>query len=116
MAPIKSILMDMAERGIKRKSTYFFGARSKRDLFLLDEMRELERAMPTFAFVPALSEPKPEDAWTGETGLITNVVRNRVTNGANSEAYLCAVRDDRRVREGPQRAGVPEDRIYYDKF
>ena len=117
MAPIKSILMDMAERGIKRKSTYFFGARSKRDLFLLDEMRELERAMPTFTFVPALSEPKPEDAWTGETGLITNVVRNRVTNGANSEAYLCGSPGmiDACVKVLKE-LGVPEDRIYYDKF
>ncbi|MFA7672215.1 MAG: FAD-binding oxidoreductase, partial [Sphaerochaetaceae bacterium] len=78
MAPIKSILLDMAQTGNQRKAQYFFGDRSKRDLFLLDEMKELETKMASFKFVPALSEPQPEDNWDGEVGLITDVVHRMV--------------------------------------
>ena len=43
-------------------------------MFYLDELRALEKEWPRFHFVPALSEPKPEENWTGETGLITDVL------------------------------------------
>jgi Na+-transporting NADH:ubiquinone oxidoreductase subunit F len=109
--------MDMAQKGINRKAMYFFGARSKRDLFLLDEMHALEQRLPNFTFVPALSEPAAEDNWEGETGLITDVVRRMVKDGPNSEAYLCgspgminacmAVLTELNV--------APEN-IFYDKF
>lgn len=117
MAPIKSILMDMAERNIQRKTMYFFGARSKRDLFLTEEMHDLETRLHDFTFIPALSEPKSEDNWTGETGMITDVVRKHVTNGANSEAYLCGSPGmiDACVQVLKE-LKVPEDRIFYDKF
>jgi Na+-transporting NADH:ubiquinone oxidoreductase subunit F len=117
MAPVKSILLDMADKGSKRKARYFFGARSARDLFLIDEMRELETRMENFKFIPALSEPSPEDKWEGEVGLITDVVGRLTENASESEAYLCGspgmidacikvLRD----------LGMPDERIYYDKF
>ena len=117
MAPIKSILLDMTDKGSKRKVRYFFGARSARDLFLIDEMRELETKMENFKFIPALSEPNPEDKWEGEVGLITEVVGRLTENASESEAYLCGspgmidacikvLRD----------LGMPDERIYYDKF
>lgn len=117
MAPIKSILLDMAERGIDRKTSYFFGARTKRDLFLLDEMKELESQMKDFTFVPALSEPQPEDNWDGEVGLITDVVGRMVTDGPNSEAYLCGSPGmiDACIRVLHE-LGVSDENIYYDKF
>ena len=86
MAPIKSILLDMAEKGIDRKATYFFGARTTRDLFLVEEMRELEKKLPRFRFVPALSAPTEEDNWEGETGLITEVLERHLKDGNNVEA------------------------------
>lgn len=118
MAPIKSILLDMAEKGSTRKATYFFGARSKRDLFLLEEMAEIEKRMPNFTFMPALSEPAPEDNWTGEVGLITDVVSKYVeNNGIEKEAYLCGspgmIDACNKVLT---QCGVPVERIYYDKF
>lgn len=117
MAPIKSILLDMAEKGSTRKAQYFFGARSARDLFLVEEMKELEKKMPSFTFVPALSEPAGSDNWQGEVGLITDVVRRSVKNGEQSEAYLCGSPGmiDACVTVLKE-LGVPEDRIYYDKF
>ncbi len=117
MAPIKSILLDMEQTGNKRKATYFFGARSKRDLFLLDEMRALEEKMPNFKFVPALSEPQPEDKWEGEVGLITDVVRRMVEEAPTSEAYLCGSPGmiDACIKVLTE-LKVPEESIFYDKF
>ena len=117
MAPIKSILLDMVEKGIDRKATYFFGAVSKRDLFLVDEMRELEKKLPKFRYVPALSGPKPEDQWDGETGLITEVLDRRLNGGDNVEAYLCGSPGmiDASIKVLSAK-GVPDELIYYDKF
>jgi Na+-transporting NADH:ubiquinone oxidoreductase subunit F len=117
MAPIKSILLDMLARGIDRKATFFFGAVTLKDLFLVDYMREMERKLPNFSFVPALSEPLAEERWEGETGLITDVVDRHLGPVENLEAYLCGspgmidacivVLDKK---------GVSQERIFYDKF
>ena len=117
MAPLKSILYDMREKGNTRKATYFFGAKSKRDLFLLDEMKQLETDLPAFKFIPALSEPQDEDDWQGETGLITEVVDRHTGDLSNAEGYLCG---------SPfmidacivvlKNHGMPEENIFYDKF
>ncbi len=117
MAPIKAILLDMAEKQVARRARYFFGARSKRDLFLLEEMRELEKKLPNFRFLPALSEPEAQDNWDGETGLITDVLDRNLDSGDNLEAYLCGSPGmiDACVRVLTAN-GVPEDLIYYDKF
>jgi propane monooxygenase reductase subunit len=117
MAPILSLLRSMAERGIQRKATYYYGARRRRDLCFEKELRSLEESLPGFKFVPALSEPAPDDAWDGEVGLITDVVQRFESDLKAAHAYVC----------GPPPMveaamplltvlGVPEKRIYYDKF
>ena len=118
MAPLWSLLNDMAERGIKRKATYFYGARTRKDLFYLEQLHQLEERLPGFRFIPALSMASEEDAWEGETGLITEVLeRNLDEDQMHTQAYLC----------GPPpmidaaipvlvRKGISEDRIFFDKF
>jgi propane monooxygenase reductase subunit len=117
MAPILSLLRSMAERGLDRKATFYYGARGRRDLCFEEELRALETTLPRFRYVPALSEPGSGDDWDGETGMITDVVQNYETNLAKVHAYVC----------GPppmveaaipllERLGVPEKRVYYDKF
>lgn len=117
MAPILSLLNHMAEKGIERKATYYYGARTKKDLFYLKEMEELAERLPgEFKFVPALSEPEGDD-WDGETGLITDVVERLEGDLSGTEAYLA----------GPppmidaalpvlERKGVSEEDIFFDKF
>jgi propane monooxygenase reductase subunit len=117
MAPILSLLRDMAERQDSRLVTYFYGARSLRDLFLLDELYGFTQRLANFRFVPALSESQAGDAWEGETGLITDVVKRLVVNGANKQAYMCgptAMIDAALVTL--QRLGLKESDIFYDKF
>jgi propane monooxygenase reductase subunit len=117
MAPVLSLLRSMAERGISRKATYYYGARGRRDLCFDEELRGLELSLPSFRYVPALSEPAEGDGWDGETGLITDVVKRHESDLKNAHAYVC----------GPPPMveaalpllgilGVPEKRIYYDKF
>ncbi len=117
MAPILSILRHMAEKGIDRRATFYYGARTRKDLFYLDEIKELGEQMPgEFRFVPALSEPE-DNEWDGETGLITDVVKRLEDDLSGTEAYMA----------GPppmidaalpvlMRLGIDEDDIYYDKF
>src|SRR5207244_11858054 len=91
MAPILSGLNSMAERGIERKATYYYGARTRKDLFYLDRLQQLEERLPGFRFVPALSMATPEDEWDGETGLITEVLgRNLEAGQTQMQAYLCS--------------------------
>src|ERR1700733_8780124 len=64
MAPILCLLRSMAERGIDRKAVYYYGARRRGDLCFEDELRALEQALPSFRYVPALSEQAgSEDEW-----------------------------------------------------
>jgi propane monooxygenase reductase subunit len=118
MAPLWSLLNNMAERGIQRKATYFYGARTRKDLFYLDQLHDLEHRLPGFRFIPALSMATAEDAWDGETGLITEVLdRHLAENQTSTQAYLCGpppmIDAAIPVLLGK---GISEDRIFYDKF
>ena len=117
MAPVNSILLDMEGKDSKRKVQYFFGAKSKKDLFLVEEMKELESKLSDFKFIPALSEPSPEDDWDGETGLITEVVARHIDDASDKEAYLCGspFMIDACI-EVLRKKGMPEENIFYDKF
>jgi propane monooxygenase reductase component len=117
MAPILSLLRSMAERSIPRPATYYYGARQRRDLCFEAELRALEEALPSFRYLPALSEPGDDDGWEGETGLITDVVRRHEDDLADAHAYVCG--PPPMVEAAlPMLAdlGVAEKRIYYDKF
>jgi len=117
MAPIRAMLLDLLEKKSTRSIRYFFGAVSAADLFLMDEMRALERELPHFQFVPALSAPRPEDAWTGERGLITEVLERRLETDSQAEAYLCGSPAMIEACVAVLlRKGIPDSRIFYDKF
>jgi propane monooxygenase reductase subunit len=117
MAPILSLLRSMAERGLRRRATYYYGARRRRDLCFEAELRGLEETLPGFRYVPALSEPTAEDGWDGEVGLITDVVKRHETDLRRSHAYVCGpppmVEAAMPMLVG---LGAPEKHIYYDKF
>ncbi len=123
MAPFKSMLNHIAETDAfpDKDIWYFFGARSKRDMFYLDEMAALAEKIPRFHFIPALSEPKPEDAWTGPTGLITNVlgdyIKDKIPKNSPMEGYLCGSPGmiDACIKVMTSN-GVTQDNIYFDKF
>jgi len=120
MAPLWSILNDIVEKGVQRKVTLFYGARSKRDLFYLDKFAEIAKRHVNFRFIPALSESLPEDKWIGETGLITKVVESYLdpdSAARDLEVFLCgpAPMIDATIPLLKEN-GVSVDRIFFDKF
>ena len=116
MAPILSLLRSMAERGIQRKATFFYGARGERDLCFTEELRAIADKLPGFTYIPALSDSAPP-GWTGETGLITDVVKRRAGKLKGAHAYVCGP-PPMVEAAGPllESLGVADKRIYFDKF
>ena len=117
MAPFWSILRHMKEAGINRPCTYYFGAVRQKDMFLLDEMRQIESELPWFRYVPALSMPEEGDNWPGQTGIITEVVDRHVKDVSGKEAYLCGsaglIDAAIKILHGK---GMSDAQIFYDKF
>ena len=71
MAPIRAHLSHLFEtEKTARKVSYWYGARSKQEIFYEDYFRRLADQHPNFAFQLALSSPLPEDEWTGHVGFI----------------------------------------------
>lgn len=116
-APILSLLNYMREHDIKRKATFYFGARRPKDLFMLDYFKELEETMYDFKFIPSLSGVTDEDTWDGEVDRIDKAIERLLEDGDNKEAYLCggAPMIDSVVKVLTSK-GIPEELIYYDKF
>jgi Na+-transporting NADH:ubiquinone oxidoreductase subunit F len=75
MAPLRSHIFELFKnRRTRRKVSYWYGGRSLRELFYVDEFRAIEQEFPNFQFNVALSEPLPEDNWTGYKGFIHQVL------------------------------------------
>lgn len=88
MAPLLSMLANLAERRNTRPVTFFFGARRPEDLYRLERIREIQAVMPDLEFIPALSHEWPQD-WSGETGLVTEAAARRMGSLEGYDAYLC---------------------------
>jgi len=94
MAPLRSHIFELfKERHTDRKVSYWYGARSLREMFYQDEFYELEKANPNFGFHVALSEPLPEDNWTSYTGFIHQVLYDHYLKEhpapEDCEYYIC---------------------------
>ncbi len=123
MAPFKSIFQDMIESGEieTREIWYFFGARTKKDLFYAEWLDELDSKYEKFHFVAALSESQEEDNWTGATGLITEVLAGFFTDNIDRsqplEGYLCGSPGMLDACMAVMRKfEMSEEKIYFDKF
>jgi Na+-transporting NADH:ubiquinone oxidoreductase subunit F len=94
MAPMRSHILDQL-KGIhtKRKMTFWYGARSKQEAFYVGEFDELAKRNDNFEWTLALSDPQPEDKWTGATGFIHKVLLEQYLknhpNPEDIEYYLC---------------------------
>lgn len=94
MAPMRSHIFDQLKRlNSKRKITFWYGARSLREMFYEDDFNQLQAENENFTWHVALSDPQPEDNWTGYTGFIHNVLlENYLRNHPapeDCEFYMC---------------------------
>lgn len=117
IAPIISILNHMKEKNIQRKATFYFGAKTPSDLFMLDYFKNLEETLYDFKFIPTLSRVTEEHNWTGECGRVNNALDTYLTDGDNKEAYLCGNPPMiKSVIESLKSKGLEENLIYFDEF
>jgi Na+-transporting NADH:ubiquinone oxidoreductase subunit F len=94
MAPMRSHIFDQLQRlKSKRKISFWYGARSYREMFYVDDFNKLQEENENFKWYIGLSEPKPEDNWTGYTGFIHNILyENYLKNHPapeDCEYYMC---------------------------
>ena len=94
MAPLRSHVFDLFHtKKTKRKVSYWYGARSLREMFYEDEFEAIKKENPNFSFHMALSEPVPEDNWKGYVGFIHQVVYEEYLkkhpDPTEIEYYLC---------------------------
>ena len=94
MAPMRSHIFDQLLRiGTKRKITFWYGARSWREAFYVDDFDQLAKDHDNFTWHIALSDPQPEDEWEGYTGFIHQVLYDNYLRDhpapEDCEYYLC---------------------------
>lgn len=117
IAPILSILNHMKEEKIERKATFYFGAKTPSDLFLLDYFKELEETLYDFKFIPTLSRVIEEHNWQGECGRVNNALDKYLVDTDNKEAYLCGNPPMiQSVIKSLKEKGLEEQLIYFDEF
>jgi Na+-transporting NADH:ubiquinone oxidoreductase subunit F len=123
MAPLRSHLFHLfhtkKERG--RKITFWYGGRSLREVFYTEDFKAIEHEFPNFQYHIALSEPLPEDNWTGYTGFIHQVLYNNYLKfhpePEDVEYYLCGPpMMNAAVFKMLDDLGVPPDNIAFDDF
>lgn len=122
MAPLRSHIFELF-KNLKtgRKVSYWYGGRSLRELFYIDHFREIEKEFPNFQFNIALSEPLPEDNWTGYTGFIHQVLQENYLNDhpapEDIEYYICGPpMMNAAVFKMLEDLGVEQENIAYDDF
>ncbi len=122
MAPLRSHIFELLKsQNSDRKISYWYGGRSSRELFYLDEFYELEKKHPNFKLNIALSEPMPEDNWTGPVGFIHNVLLDNYLKEhpapEDCEYYICGPPMMlSAVRKMLDDLGVEPENIAYDDF
>jgi Na+-transporting NADH:ubiquinone oxidoreductase subunit F len=94
MAPLRSHIYELFKRRkTKRKVSYWYGGRSSRELFYVEQFRQIEKEFPNFKFHIALSDPLPEDNWTGYRGFIHQVLLDNYLKSHPApeeiEYYIC---------------------------
>ena len=118
MAPMRNIIYTLYDRWPDRSCWLFFGCRTTKDVFYLDEFKELARKHPNFKVVYALSDPLgPDEQWDGDVGFIHLAVDRYLEKGIPRQAFLCGppvmivavklVLEEKGLR--------PED-VFYDEF
>ena len=122
MAPLRSHIFHLFHTlKTGRKVSYWYGARSRREIFYEDHFRKIEKEFPNFTFHIALSEPLPEDNWDGPVGFIHQVVQEHYLESHEApediEYYLCGPPLMlNAVRKMLDDFGVEPEMIRFDEF
>ncbi len=125
MSAVNAIVEHACNKQVERDCYFFYGARTQADLYLQEEMREIERKWNknfSFKFIPVLSEEAEDSDWDGPRGFVTEHFKDEYLNKGvvsvnDIKAYFCGPPPmiDLGVKT-LQDAGLDDSDIYYDKF
>ena len=116
-APIKSIVEHALHSGTQRPMTLYWGARHLQDIYMYDLPLQWQQAYPGFKFIPVLSQPSPEDHWTGRVGHVQDCVLEDHADVSDLQVYACG--SPAMVEDAHKKlvaAGLPNDEFYSDAF
>jgi CDP-4-dehydro-6-deoxyglucose reductase len=117
-APVKALIEHAFHQGFDRPMVLYWGARSKKDLYMAGLPHEWERGHPNFTYIPVLSDPLPTDEWPGRTGFVHQAVLDDFEDLSGYQVYACgapAMTDVARQTFVEERK-LPEDEFFCDAF
>jgi CDP-4-dehydro-6-deoxyglucose reductase len=116
-APIKALIEHAIHNHIKRPIALYWGAKNRAELYLPDLPQQWASAHPRITYVPVLSEPSADDAWTGRTGFVHQAVLEDFADLGGHQAYVCGAPV---MVEAAQRdfiaRGLPPEEFFADIF
>ena len=116
-APVKSMVEHAFHIGLKRRIILYWGVRSLSDLYLPELPHRWAALHPNFTFVPVLSAPRPEDHWTGRTGLVHEAILADFPNLAGHQIYACgSVKMVEAAHPAFKAHGLQQDDCFSDAF
>ncbi|KXB76646.1 NADH:ubiquinone reductase (Na(+)-transporting) subunit F [Porphyromonas somerae] len=122
MAPLRAQILHLFRTlHTDRKVSYWYGARSKKEIFYEEDFREIEKQFPNFSFHIALSDPQPEDNWTGYVGFIHQVIYDNYLKDHDApediEYYMCGPGPmANAVKKMLEDLGVERSQLFFDDF
>ncbi len=122
MAPLRAQILHLFRTlHTGRKVSYWYGARSKKEIFYEEDFREIEKQFPNFSFHIALSDPQPEDNWTGYVGFIHQVIYDNYLKDHDApediEYYMCGPGPmANAVKVMLEDLGVERSQLFFDDF
>ncbi len=117
-APIKAIVEYALKRRIARPMTLYWGCRARADLYMADLPERWADEAPNFHFVPVLSDPAPNDGWTGRTGLVHRAVMEDFPDLAGHQVYASGTPAmvEAARRDFANACGLPGTEFFADSF
>jgi len=117
-APLKSIAEHAFHIGVQRQMVMYWGARCKSELYMLDLPMQWQAERDNFSFIPVLSDPLPEDDWSGRTGFVHRAVMQDFPDLSGYQVYACGapVMVEAAHKDFTSLCALPDDEFYSDAF
>lgn len=116
-APVKSMVEHAFNTGVARRMILYWGVRSRRDLYMGELAAQWAQEHANFSFIPVLSEPRPEDQWTGRTGLVHEAILADFPDLSAHQVYACgSVQMVEAAYPAFVKRGISSDDCFSDAF
>jgi ferredoxin-NADP reductase len=117
LAPFVPMLDELRARFPQTPTYLIFGNRHREEVVYLDELRELERAWPSFHFLPILSQPPADGSWPYAVGHVEDTLAARFPHLSSADVYVCGVPAMvNEVQALALRLGCPKDRVFVERY